>query len=606
MTELPGFPRARPTCRRGGRRRRPPRAPTHPRAPRRDHDRRAGGRRPRRRRRAGDRRHRPRRQGVRCGRTPARARGIDARRTPPTPRTTRRAQDEFNRTKPSFSSAPALGDLDGDGKLEIVAAAIDRHVYAWHGDGTPVAGFPVLVVDPAKVRRSIPQPPRDVRRRLGGARRRRAHRHAGASPTSTATVVPRSSSARRRSTSSRPNIGDGADVLGLLGATGTAGNSRLYVISPDGSLGARLAGQDRPRPNRAAADHRRRRRDAGGDRRRERGPSRSRDPGGFGGGAGVRARHRVATASTAPGPAGRTSRCSGRPASAWRTQDSFGANRNSERPRGHRCSVSAARPSATSTATAPPRSLAPHRGAHPPDRPARTRPPAAERRPAVGVERRHPPAARRVTPGGLGPRLLRRAGGRRPRRRRDSPSRSRPTARYTVSAFDGNGSAPPGWPKLTGGWAVGTPGVGDWDGDGTLEVAVPRRDGVLFVWHTAGTLPASWSAWGCDPAHTGACTATTEQPPPPPSPDTTSTTVAATGVSEPGPAEEAAAETTGTLPATGRDIGALGADRAGLRCARPRAQQGPPPTDRTAAGRTPLTYPDRSWPACREPHRTHE
>ncbi len=61
------------------------------------------------------------------------------------------AQDEFNRTKPSFSSAPALGDLDGDGVLEIVAAANDRHVYAWHGDGSPVAGFPVLVVDPAKV-----------------------------------------------------------------------------------------------------------------------------------------------------------------------------------------------------------------------------------------------------------------------------------------------------------------------------------------------------------------------------------------------------------------------------------------------------------------------
>ena len=30
-------------------------------------------------------------------------------------------------------------------------ARMDRHVYAWHDDGTPVAGFPVLVVDPTKV-----------------------------------------------------------------------------------------------------------------------------------------------------------------------------------------------------------------------------------------------------------------------------------------------------------------------------------------------------------------------------------------------------------------------------------------------------------------------
>ena len=60
-------------------------------------------------------------------------------------------KDQFNRTKRGIASEPAVGDLDGDGKLEIVAAALDRHVYAWHADGTPVAGFPVLVVDPAKV-----------------------------------------------------------------------------------------------------------------------------------------------------------------------------------------------------------------------------------------------------------------------------------------------------------------------------------------------------------------------------------------------------------------------------------------------------------------------
>ena len=28
---------------------------------------------------------------------------------------------------------------------------MDRHVYAWNDDGSPVPGFPVLVVDPSKV-----------------------------------------------------------------------------------------------------------------------------------------------------------------------------------------------------------------------------------------------------------------------------------------------------------------------------------------------------------------------------------------------------------------------------------------------------------------------
>ncbi len=127
---------------------------------------------------------------------------------------------------------------------------------------------------------------------------------------------------------------------------------------------------------------------------------------------------------------------------------------------------------------------------------------------------------------------------------------------YTVAAFDGTGSAPVGWPKLMGGWAVGTPGVGDWDGDGTLEVAVPRRDGVLFVWHTAGTGAPSWSAWGCDAAHTGACVPPAEEPPPPPPPPP-STTAPAPTTTEPAPAEEVAAATTGALPATGRSIGPL-------------------------------------------------
>jgi hypothetical protein len=55
-----------------------------------------------------------------------------------------------DRTERGFVSAPVLASLDGKG-VDIIAAGEDRHVYAWHADGRPVAGFPVLVADPDKI-----------------------------------------------------------------------------------------------------------------------------------------------------------------------------------------------------------------------------------------------------------------------------------------------------------------------------------------------------------------------------------------------------------------------------------------------------------------------
>ena len=56
-----------------------------------------------------------------------------------------------NRLLPGIGAAPALADLQGNGTLDIVAAAMDRHVYAWQPNGQAVPGWPVLVVDPAMV-----------------------------------------------------------------------------------------------------------------------------------------------------------------------------------------------------------------------------------------------------------------------------------------------------------------------------------------------------------------------------------------------------------------------------------------------------------------------
>jgi len=75
---------------------------------------------------------------------------------------------ELNRTQLGFIASPVLADLDRDdgGRLEIVAASMDRHVYAWNDDGSAVPGWPVLAVDRSKVR-SIDPDTHQVRFRDG-------------------------------------------------------------------------------------------------------------------------------------------------------------------------------------------------------------------------------------------------------------------------------------------------------------------------------------------------------------------------------------------------------------------------------------------------------
>jgi hypothetical protein len=74
-----------------------------------------------------------------------------------------------------------------------------------------------------------------------------------------------------------------------------------------------------------------------------------------------------------------------------------------------------------------------------------------------------------------------------------------------LDAVNANGRNAPGYPKLTGGWVVGTAAFGDPTGSGTAMVAVTRRDGVLEVWRTR--TPDSgltqWPRFGHDNLNSG-------------------------------------------------------------------------------------------------------
>jgi len=78
------------------------------------------------------------------------------------------------------------------------------------------------------------------------------------------------------------------------------------------------------------------------------------------------------------------------------------------------------------------------------------------------------------------------------------------SAGYVVHAWDHQGESAAGFPKFTGQWILGSPAIGDIDGDGYLDVLVSTREGFLFAWSTGGHADQAvqWAGIHHDPANT--------------------------------------------------------------------------------------------------------
>ena len=412
------------------------------------------------------------------------------------------ATDERNRMKRGFVGGAALGDLDGDGALDVVAAAMDRHVYAWHADGSPLAGFPVLVVDPAQVD-DVDADTHHVTFRSPGA-------------TGQGGEIVATPALGDLDGDGRPEIVIGTQeqydeppaVFPGLGLPGQSGNTRLFAISSYGT--GHPAGADR-----SAAHPDDRAYLAGwpvalpmfltavlptiGD-----GVATQAAIGDVDGDGAVEVVATSVSGQTMVLDADGRSPY-GRPFGVQLALNWLGAV-----PPGTDSSDTAALTSAFGGAAI---------GRLDPDVPDGGSGPGLDVVvPTTGAGRALDTLFANDQPGD--PQLTAWSG-------RDGairPGFPRVTADVAffvtpaiadvdgdgsdevvaangvqmLDAFRGDGTPPSGWPKLTGGWAVGTPAFGDWDGDGRGDVAITRRDGHLLVWRvpTRADALGDWIRFG--------------------------------------------------------------------------------------------------------------
>jgi len=407
--------------------------------------------------------------------------------------------DQRNRLKPGILGGASLGDLDADGDLEIVVAAQDRHVYAFHHDGSGVSGFPVLLVDPTRISAVDPTTERVTFRSP-------TYTGQGGELTATPALADLTGDGR-------PEIVVGAqeqytEPINIFPGIG-AGNSRLYALSSYGT--------DNP---------------AGRDRSSVHPDDRAYLNGwpvavpmailqvlpAIGQGVSIQAavgdvdgdRQPEVVAVSAAGQY-RVFERDGTSAYGKPTNIPFGLTWFDAAPPGTNSTDTEAILGAfggpalgriVSTSgldiAGPTSGLRRAVDALAPNRQADADPQMTVWRGrdggiVPGFPRVTADLAFFVTPAIADV---------------DGDGRNEVVAGngiQTIDAFGAAGPQPAGWPKLTGGWVVGTPGFGDWDGDGTAEVTVVRRDGRLIVWDLptpAGAI-GDWVRFGGNDRNTG-------------------------------------------------------------------------------------------------------
>ncbi len=426
------------------------------------------------------------------------------------------AQDPNNRTQPGFVGGAALGNLDSDPELEIVAASLDRHVYAFEHDGTPVPGFPVLLADPAKVAAVDP-----TTHRITFAAGSGITQSGGMVATPTLHDFTGDGRAEivvgaQESYQETPDVSGPFSLDSLLDLLGLSGNARLYMISPDG--------RGASNPDRSAAHPDDQAYVPGWPTKMAQIQLNALPVIGDGVATQAVAANLVAgggheiVAQTAGGPTyvlkadgtsaygttnGRKNTAAWAAGAFYEGADRFGANRNSSDiivsaaafsgPALGRIDSDGVPEIATPTAglTRLLDILLPDRQPPSHDQLTVYRPNDGGALP--GFPQETTDLAFFVTPAVADV---------------DGNGRNEAIAGngvYTLSAHEADGRRPDGWAKLTGGWVVGTPGLGDLDGDGALEMAVVRRDGVLLVWDTADRTPGpgEWRRFGGNGRNTG-------------------------------------------------------------------------------------------------------
>ena len=412
-----------------------------------------------------------------------------------------------NRLKHGFLASPAAGDLDGDGKLEIVAAAMDRHLYAWHRDGRPVTGFPVLIVDPKRV--TAVDPVSHVVTFDGGG-----GEDSGAGEGGELIVTPAvgdltgDGKAEIVLGAQEQYKDEPASVFFPLAISGLSANARLYVVRHNGTANSG--------PNTSPAH-----------------PNEQAYMPGWPVpmqmiiegvlpliGNGVNAQAAIGNIDTDPAPEIIASSSAG---------PMYGFDIDGRTVRGREWGLQVAldwlgRPFGWKSNSRDGGIIA-----------------AAFGGPALGDIRGNGGLDIATPTIGLVSALDRLLPGQQPGDTQlmawdgadgtalpGFPHRTRDLGFFITPAIadvDGDGAQEvvaahgvslldavnsegvdaPGWPKLTGGWAVGTPGFGDRNGDGKAEVAITRRDGMLMVWKlpTSTRALGDWTRFGHDGTNSG-------------------------------------------------------------------------------------------------------